>query len=295
MDKAISTPLLTVLMPVFNAEKYIAASVESVLNQSYEDFEFLIIDDASTDQTVSIIKSYSDARIKLIEKRKNTGYTNSLNTGLKIAQGKYVGRMDSDDISLPNRFAKQISFLESNPEVIVCGTQHEIMGKNNAVSLPTKNAEIRLALLWGNCLVHSSVMIRKDALIQSSVYYDALKEPSEDYDLWVRLLPIGHLYNIPEVLVSYRIHYASVSRTRYEQQEEESIKVKLRLLGYLNVHLEPSEQQVLMKVFRKNFLLTVNEIQTFQNVKQKFCNSNNEGFFEKKVLKSTCWTWKKGC
>ena len=285
MSKAITNPLLTVLMPVYNAQKYIAESVESVLMQSFGDFEFLIIDDASTDQTVPILKSFNDPRIKLIEKPENTGYTQSLNTGLKIAKGKYVGRMDSDDISLPNRFAKQLSFMESNPEVIVCGTQYEVMGKNNAVYLPTNNAEIRLALLWANCLVHSSVMIRKNALIQSSVYYDALKEPSEDYDLWVRLLPIGHLYNIPEVLVSYRIHYASVSRTRYKQQEEESVKVKLRLLDYLNVHLDPEEQQVLTKVFRKKFILSVDEIKIFQKVKQKFWESNNEGFFEKKGFK----------
>jgi glycosyltransferase involved in cell wall biosynthesis len=104
----------------------VQTAIESILNQSYTDFEFIIIDDASTDTTVTIIKSYHDSRIQLIEKSINSGYTNSLNSGLKIANGKYIARMDGDDISFPQRFAKQIAFLEGNPEVVVCGTSYTI-------------------------------------------------------------------------------------------------------------------------------------------------------------------------
>ena len=280
MGKNLEAPLLTVLMPVYNAEKYVREAVDSILKQSFVDFEFLIIDDASTDQTVSLIKSYSDKRIKLIEKAENTGYTNSLNAGLRMAKGKFIGRMDSDDISLPSRFAIQLSYMESNPEVIVCGAFYEILGNQKTIHLPVRNAEIRVALLWGNCLAHPSVIIRKNALIQSSVYYDASKEPAEDYDLWVRLLPVGHIHNIPEVLLKYRIHYSSVSRKRSKQQEKESIQIKLQLLSYLNVSLEPREEQVLSKVFTRNSTLSVNEIKIFQAVKQKLLKSNNKGFFE---------------
>ena len=112
-------PKITVLMPVYNCELYIQEAIESILHETYSDFEFLILDDASTDQTVSIIKKYKDACIQLIEKLLKAGYTNSLNYGLTIARGKYIARMDGDDISFPDRFVKQVTYLEANPGVVL--------------------------------------------------------------------------------------------------------------------------------------------------------------------------------
>jgi len=268
-------------MPVYNCEAYIKESLESILNQTMTDFEFLIIDDASIDKTVDLIRSYNDPRIRLIEKPINTGYTNSLNLGLELAKGKYVARMDGDDISLPERFAKQVAFLEENSEVVVCGSFCYRMGENRIVYTPEKHETIKLTLLRENALVHPSVMMRKDALDKLSIVYDVTKEPAEDYDLWVRLLPIGKMHNLQEVLLNYRVHNNQVSKKRNEQQINSATSSKLQLLRYLNGEIDSKEQEVLKKIFLNKGEVTLNEIDIFQRLKNKFIIANTEGFFEK--------------
>ena len=281
MDSFVNgTPKITVIMPVYNCELYIQEAVESILNQSFTDFEFLIIDDASTDQTVSILKKYCDSRIKLIEKPLNTGYANSLNYGLKIANGEYIARMDGDDISYPQRFAKQVSFLDDNPEFVLCGTFYKIIGDDTNFNIPENHNEIKLALLKANCIAHPTVLIRKKTLDDFSIIYDVSNETAEDYDMWVRLLQIGKLYNIQEVLLKYRIHATSVSRKRAEDQEKIAIRVKLKLLSYLDVKLEKTEQEVLKSCFKKQVPINFNEIQIFRYIKQKLILSNTDNFFE---------------
>ena len=276
-----SSPFVSVIMPVYNCETYVKASVESILNQTMTDFEFLIIDDASTDKTVDRIKSYNDPRIHLIEKPANTGYTNSLNLGIKLAQGKYVARMDGDDISVPERFAKQVAFLEENTEVVVCGSLCYRIGEDRIIYTPEKHETIKLVLLRENALVHPSVMMRKDALDKRSMIYDVDKEPAEDYDLWVRLLPIGKLHNLQEVLLNYRVHNNQVTKKRSVQQMNSASSTKLHLLGYLNVEIDPGEQEVLKKIFLNKGEVTLNDIDIFQQLKNKFIIANTEGFFEK--------------
>jgi glycosyltransferase involved in cell wall biosynthesis len=155
---------MTVLMPVYNCGLYIKEAIDSILIQTYTDFEFLIIDDTSTDKTVSIIKSYDDYRIQLIEKPANSGYTNSLNQGLQLAKGKLIAHIDGDDISLPEQFAKQVAYLEANPEAVLCGTSYKIIDKEKRTIIPESHEAIKLALLKSNCIAHPSVMIRKKTL-----------------------------------------------------------------------------------------------------------------------------------
>ena len=130
MDKNLNYPEVSVVMPVYNAEKYLRDAIESILNQSFRNFEFFIIDDASTDKSVEIIKSFSDNRIFLIQKAVNSGYTDSLNMAIKLAKGKYIARMDADDISLKNRFLMQYQYMESNTSVLVLGTFFNVIGSN---------------------------------------------------------------------------------------------------------------------------------------------------------------------
>jgi glycosyltransferase involved in cell wall biosynthesis len=211
-------------MPVYNCELYVQEAVDSILNQSFTDFEFLILDDASTDQTVSIIKKYNDPRIQLIEKPSNSGYTNSLNYGLTIAKGKYIARMDGDDISFSGRFAKQVAYMEAHPEVVVCGTSYKIVGNNKHIDIPKNNDAIKLNLLKGNCICHPSVMIRKKVLDEFSVIYDTSKEPAEDYDMWVRLLSFGKLHNLQDVLLEYRIYNTQVSKKGLRSRKKMILK-----------------------------------------------------------------------
>ncbi|WP_417939630.1 glycosyltransferase family 2 protein [Flavobacterium sp. RS13.1] len=223
-------PKITVLMPVYNCELYIRESIESILNQTFDDFEFLIIDDASTDSTVDKIKMYNDKRIKLIEKSLNTGLTNSLNYGLAIAKGEYIARMDGDDISLPKRFEKQIAFLDQNQDVILCGTLYKIIGTEKVCEHPLFHDEIKVKLISGCYIAHPTVMIRKFILEQNKISYDSTKEPAEDYDLWSRLAFLGKLSNIGEVLLHYRVHPLQVSILRREKQIKISDQIKIRML-----------------------------------------------------------------
>lgn len=269
-------------MPVYNCELYVEEAVNSILNQSYTDFEFLIIDDASTDKTIAILKKYEDSRIQLILKPKNTGYTNSLNYGLQIAKGKYIARMDGDDISLPERFAKQLAFLDANPEVVVCGTYYKIIGNDKTIHIPENNQDIKLGLLHGNCLAHPSVMIRKKVLEDFSIVYDTTREPAEDYALWVQLLAMGKLHNLPEVLLQYRLHHTQVSNKRSTDQKRNDTLIKFQLLQYLDLELEPNEHAVLEKIFKRNVSIDFNEMGVFKQAQRKLRVSNTKGFFETK-------------
>ncbi|AOW08136.1 glycosyltransferase family 2 protein [Flavobacterium gilvum] len=227
-------PKVTVLMPVYNCELYIKEAVESVLNQTFKDFEFLIIDDASTDKTVHIIKSYNDARIQLIKKPVNTGYTNSLNYGLKIAKGEYIARMDGDDISLPERFEKQVAFLDAHPNVILCGTLYQIIGTNKVCDHPLSHNAIKVKLISACYIAHPTVMFQKRILETNRLQYDSVMEPAEDYDLWSRLVFLGELANIGEVLLYYRTHPQQTSIIRSTKQNKVSREVRIRMLTMID-------------------------------------------------------------
>jgi len=200
-------PKVTVLMSVYNGEKFLRKAVDSILNQTYKNFEFLIINDFSTDSSRDIILSYRDPRIRLIDNQENIGLTRSLNKGLKLARGEYVARMDSDDISLPQRIEKQIEFLEQHPKVVLLGSWAEIIDQNEMIKdiwkYPTNHCFIAWKLLFGNCLVHSAVMYRKDCILDSGGYNE-LTTYAQDYELWIKLSSAGEIIQLPEVLVKCR-------------------------------------------------------------------------------------------
>jgi len=279
-----NNPKITVLLPVYNCELYIKEAVESILNQTFTNFEFLIIDDSSTDNTVAIIKTYNDSRIQLIEKPVNTGYTNSLNLGLELAKGEYIARMDGDDISLPDRFFKQVTFLDSNQDVVLCGTNFSIIDTNKIIGLPENNEEIKIALLKANSLAHPSVMIRNNKLQEFKLLYDLNKEPAEDYDLWVRLLGIGKIHNLQEILLNYRVHDTQVSQKREAQQMKSALESRLKMLEYLNYPFNENEFSLLKKIMLFNTDLNFNEIKGFSILKQKMIFANSDNFFDSKMF-----------
>mgnify|MGYP000187395019 CR=1 FL=1 len=174
-------PLVSVVMPVYNAERFVADALQSILNQTYTKFEFIIIDDGSKDESLAIIKKYADPRIKLIALTRNQGIVNALNTGLQTAQGKYIARMDADDVSLPNRLAMQVAFMENNAEVGLLGTQH--FGINGKARLfPTNHNSLVWYMLNACPFVHPSVMLRVDVLKQHQLRYDKAFEFAEDLE-----------------------------------------------------------------------------------------------------------------
>jgi glycosyltransferase involved in cell wall biosynthesis len=233
MDTHLKNPLISVIMPVYNAGLYLRTAIESILNQTFSDFEFFIIDDASTDNSVEIIQTYSDKRIKLIVKPVNSGHTKSLNYALQITKGKYIARMDADDFSYPHRFERQILFLESNPNIILCGTWFKMIPMNEVIKHPQDNDDIKLLMLDHNAVAHPSVMLRREFLVEHQLQYDSLMEPAEDYDLWVRIISIGEIANLPEVLLDYRIHSSQISSIQSDKQIKRTAIIQTKLLQNL--------------------------------------------------------------
>ncbi len=241
--KNIENPKITVLLSVFNDEKYIKQSINSILSQTFTDFELLIIDDCSTDNTTDILKVYKDPRIKIIINNKNIGITKSLNKGLKIARGEYIARHDSDDISYPDRLKKQFNFLERNKSYVMVGSHTNVIDESsNHIEYwndERTSEEIFYTLSYTNILTSSSIMFCKKILDVSGDYNETY-DHTEDYELWYRISRKGKIYVIPENLVKWRktkSGQSSVYSLETEQYLKKTVlnnyKIDERLLDYL--------------------------------------------------------------
>jgi len=282
-----SVPKVSVILPVYNCENFISDCVNSILEQTFQDFELIIIDDKSTDNTLKIIQQIKDKRVNLIVKKKNSGYTNSLNLGIAKSKGEYIARIDGDDICMPNRFEKQVSFLDENKEIVACGSFSKIIGSDEIIYTPEYHEEIILELLRRNCIIHPSVMMRKSAINSLSVAYDVSKEPAEDYDLWVRLAKVGKLHNIQEVLLNYRYHENQVSILHYGKQKQSARESRFNLLNQLPFEKNEIELAIIMKFIENDINISFNEIVLFINkIKKKVLDSNYNNFFNQKGLES---------
>lgn len=208
-------PRISVLMPVYNSEKYLKESIDSILNQTYNNFEFIIIDDGSTDKSNEIIKSYTDTRIRLIENKENLGLIKSLNKGILEVQTDYIARMDSDDISDLSRLEKQLKFMEENKEIGVCGTNYKVIDQEFISNHPLKHVDIKEAFLHlGSVIAHPSVMIRTNVLKENNIKYDPRFQHMEDFRLWEQLLSLTQFANLAEPLLNYRRHENQISSTK---------------------------------------------------------------------------------
>ncbi|NJN10966.1 MAG: glycosyltransferase [Richelia sp. RM1_1_1] len=210
-------PKISVVMSVYNASAYLRESIESILNQTYTDFEFIIINDCSTDNSWEIINEYAkkDSRIVLINNPENIGLTKSLNKGLKIAKGEYIARQDADDVSLPQRFGKQVLVLDENPEVILVSCDLEVIdSEGNPYSKYQRSCKpefVAWYLLFYNYLAgHSQVIFRREPVSKLGGYCETYLY-AQDYQLWSRLVKIGQIYILPEILLQYRVHTHSIS------------------------------------------------------------------------------------
>ena len=215
-------PKISVVMPVHNGQKHIEAAIKSVLTQTYQNFEFIIIDDASTDQTLETLRNLNDPRIRLYRNRANLGLTKSLNRGVGYAKGTYIARMDADDISLPHRFDIQVTFLENNPDHALVGSSYykidDVGQIVTLVEVLTDSSAIRKGLKKQNWFGHGSVMMRKRAFIDVGGY-DENFEFSQDYDLWIRLGEKYKLGNIEEPLYCWRSSATGISSAKREKQD----------------------------------------------------------------------------
>lgn len=227
--------MVSVIMSVYNAEEYLAEAIESILLQTFEDFEFIIVDDKSRDNSLNIIKKYNqkDGRIKLIKNKQNLGLTRSLNKGLSIAKYKYIARMDADDISMSDRFEKQVEFLEGNKNIDILGSYaYDINSKNKIIGerrVPLNHSNIIEMLPILSPLIHPSVMVRKISLDKINGYNEKYRT-SQDYELWFRAASKGlKFHNLPEYLLKYRMdnNYYRRKSIKYRLND-----MKIRYKGY---------------------------------------------------------------
>lgn len=202
-------------MPVYNGGRYLKEAIDSILEQTYTNFEFIIINDGSTDCSSDIMSQYSDDRINILTNECNKGLVYSLNRGIKEARGAYILRMDADDISLPDRIKKQVDFMERESTVGICGSYIEVFGdgiKKHVIKYPHDPNLNEAYLLFFTCLAHPSVIIRKSLIDRYNLYYDERYVHAEDYAFWVHAIKFTKISNIKEVLLRYRVLATSVTR-----------------------------------------------------------------------------------
>lgn len=214
-------PLVSVLMSVHNDLQYLRESIDSILNQTFRDFEFILIDDGSTDGSGDLLIDLSDPRVKLLANPSNIGLTASLNLGLDLARGKYLARMDADDLSEPPRLQRQVEFLEAHPQIGIVGCSRHLINEEGKTIAIAPAMEDDLAIRWkclmGNPFAHPTVMIRRQVLLDYALRYDPSFRTAQDYELWTRLLPRTVAANLPEALLRYRLRNG-ISRVSKSQQ-----------------------------------------------------------------------------
>jgi len=237
-------PKVTVLLPVFNGAKYLTQAVDSILGQSFRDFEFLVIDDGSTDDSSRLVEAYGDPRLRFIRNRANLGLVAALNKGLLAARGEYVARMDADDISHPRRLAKQVRFLDAHPRVGVCGSWVRFFpGENGYLwKLPQGPEEIRCWSFHTVGVAHPAVMLRRQLFIEHGLFYDAQYCHVEDYELWGRALHYMEFANLPEVLLDYRLSADQVCSRHSREQLEGMASLRAQKLRELGIEPTVDEQ-----------------------------------------------------
>lgn len=235
-----NSPLVSVLMTAYNAEKYVGLAIESILEQRYENFEFIIVEDCSADDTWEIIQQYArrDTRIITIKNRENIKAGDSSNKGLKLCKGKYIVRMDADDWSYPDRIQKQVEYMEKHPEIVASGGSMVVCNENlepiGVRYYKNTDSKIREEMLRLNPIPHPASIWRKDILLQTSLYNSKFS-PSEDYALTTEISTHGKLGNITDLLVKFRVHSKSISNSRMVLQQRITLHISgiaIREYGY---------------------------------------------------------------
>ena len=222
-------PRVSVILPTLQSESHIQTAIASILNQTYTDYELIVVDDGSTDHTRDIIETFDDPRIELVDGPR-TGLANALNLGIKTAKGEYLARMDSDDISIPGRLEKQVAFMDSHPDIAVCGGWQEHYGKNSYIHRTPENPEQCKANLLFQCDVcHSLVMMRRQFLLDNDLFYNG-DYLAEDYELWNRVVSKGKICNLQEVLGRYLEGDDNITCAKLRDLGSEQASISRRIL-----------------------------------------------------------------
>lgn len=270
-------PKISVLLPVYNGQQYLKEAVDSILAQTFTDFELILLDDCSTDATEQIIRTFTDERIVSRRNEHNMGISATLNRGIRMAKGEYIARMDADDLALAHRFQKQVDYLNNHPEIGVLGTWITTFGEgieNQGFHFPTDPDQLKAEALFFCPLAHPSVMIRKSVMQQGNLWYSEEFNGMEDHYLWWQVCGLSRISSLPETLLNYRMHPGQVTQQRsqaYYQKTELFIKERLEVF-----HCSISAKE--LSVFSK-YCKSEAEHFTYEEVERYIC-------FLRKLLKA---------
>ena len=236
-------PKVSVLMPVYNGQQYLKQAIDSVLLQTFSDFELVLVDDGSTDKSAEIISNYRDKRIQYVANALNMGLASARNRAIEVSNGEYLAWLDSDDISLPNRLRDQVKFLDNHPAIALCGTWVRTIGMhaNQVWKYSSDPSTVRACMLFIDPIATSAAMVRRECLEDEDLWFDLRYSTAEDYDMWERISRNNGVCNIPKVLTLYRLHSKQTSKKSLDLQMASVWSIQARLLKQLN--LEPSEEQ----------------------------------------------------
>ena len=268
-----SSPKISVILPVYNAEKYIAEAINSILAQSYQNFELIILNDGSTDTSLAVINSYSsNPQVKIVT-HENKGLIATLNKGIALAQGEYIARMDADDIAYPERFKKQLALFEANAELGVCSASTENFGAETDITIRSAdNDNLKATLLFWPPFAHPATMIKRSVLIDNNILYREEFKHCEDFDLWSQLAPYCQFSNVTDVMLKYRVHPDQVTNSfsdvvldahfRICQRNllDQGIELEKRdFLAFLGKEKHPDGFQRLISIYQQ--IIKVNEVE----------------------------------
>ncbi len=278
-------PVVSVVMPVYNAEKYLNDAIESILNQTFNNFEFLIIDDGSTDSSHSIIQSFLDKRIRCIHHDFNKGLIFSLNEGMREASGEYIVRMDADDISFPTRIEKQINYFKMNPDVDVVGSYFIGLNSNKVFEMVLSHNEIRTQMLFNSTMAHPTIVLRRMKFINNNLFFSNEYKHAEDYELWVRAAQVIKFANIPEVLLRYRTHSGQISYEFNDVQLDLMFNCQKLQIKKLGINATDEEYLLHYSILKLNYtfdkIYATNVLLWFRKISEANTKSN---FYDQTTL-----------
>lgn len=301
MDPTITSPKVTVLMPVYNGQQYLKEAIESILNQEFTDFEFLIINDGSTDESAGMIASYTDPRIRVINNEKNIGLVNTLNKALELCKGEYIVRMDCDDISLKDRLKVQVAFMDKNKNIGASGSSYYLFrnNKKNILHLPLTEKEIECYFAFNCPIAHPSAIIRRSVIQDNNIHYSSEYMHAEDYSFWTQIAIYSSLANIAEPLLIYRVHDNQITgNTNFTTRKNKSLEA-LRNQHVKKLNITPSSEETATHAIVSNGIAPKNteQLQSAEKWLKKLIVANeitmafDKNYFNKIILER----WLRSC
>lgn len=236
-------PMLSAVMPVYNGEDFVLRAIRSILTQSFKEFELIVVNDGSTDNTLELLKSIRDKRLSIISSEKNLGLAKAMNLGIRNTEGKYIAKCDADDINVPGRFKEQLNFLEKNKDYVLVGSNAYAINTNGkkigSIVMPETDKEIKINLIKKNCIIHPTVMYRADVVKKINGYREFFNKGAEEYDLWFRLLDYGKSYNLQKKLIKRRFHDNVYTKKHHFKVEMMALLVRfIHLFDYLKLQVK---------------------------------------------------------